>query len=90
MKNFKETSKNVNADFFSLFENPELDEFNIDYLEQVSFAPPAPLTVTANSKQSDSSRGNLQRIQEKTFQLEKERRGLLFGSSLNFILVISK
>ncbi len=82
-------AKNASNDFLSLFENSEFDtDFDVDYLEQLNSFTAAPGTTAAatgpaasvtRNIMSTETRGNLQKIQEKTIQLEKERRGFFNG-----------
>ena len=76
MNSFQENKQSASNDFLSLFENSEIEDFDIDYLDTISFtAPPAPV---AGAKMSNDTRNNLQRINEKTIQLEKDRQGESF------------
>lgn len=57
-------------DFLSLFDNSYLDDsIDIDFLETRN----QPLATTT---MNEDTRRNLRRIQEKTVELEKERRGI--------------
>ncbi len=75
MNNFKENNKtSVNNDFLSLFENSEFDDFDIDYLDTITFtAPSGP--AKSGTIMNNESRKNLLRINEKTIQLERDRQG---------------
>ena len=73
MNTLKENNKTASNDFLSLFENSEFDDFEIDYLDTISFtAPPAP---SKGTNMNNEVQNNLQRINDKTIQLEKDRRG---------------
>ncbi len=66
-------------DFLSLFDNSYLDDsIDLDYLE----AHNQPLATTT---MNEDTRRNLRRIQEKTVELEKERRGTIKALVFGFI-----
>lgn len=66
--------KDKKSDFLSLFDNTTLDDIDLlDYSETLALEP-------ISSTMNDETRKNLRRIQDRTLQLEKERRGALFIS----------
>lgn len=73
MNTLKENNKTASNDFLSLFENSEFDDLDIDYLDTISFT--APSAPSKGTNMNNDARKNLQRINDKTIQLEKDRRG---------------
>ena len=70
------------SDFLSLFEQTPFDDIDLEYLDAINFTPATNKLVTkatpVSSIMNDDLRTNLRRIQEKTQQLERERRGICF------------
>lgn len=70
------------SDFLSLFEQTPFDDIDLEYLDAINFTPATNKLVTkatpVSSIMNDDLRTNLRRIQEKTQQLERERRDIQF------------
>jgi hypothetical protein len=68
------------SDFLSLFEQTPFDDIDLEYLDAINFTPASNKLVTkttpVSSIMNDDIRSNLRRIQDKTQQLERERRGI--------------
>ena len=63
------TTTNTSSDFLALFDNSDFEDIDLDYLDSAALAPFTSTTM------SDETRRNLRRIQERTMELERERRG---------------
>lgn len=76
------TAPNTNSDFLSLFGTSAFDDIDLEYLDAINFTPPTHKLVSTTTGTSalmnEDTRRNLKRIQDKTIQLERERRDIQF------------
>lgn len=81
-ENESKTTTAPTSDFLSLFENTAFDDIDLEYLDAINFTPATnklvSTTTPVSAMMNDDVRRNLRRIQDKTLQLERERRDIQF------------